>query len=375
LIGPFDAYFAKVETARQSNPPPDEMLMQPPQPTPMNADEPSSRVSRLRRKLNDTWSILRKPIDWDLKDQVSAAEKPMKQPFVRDEVPPNLAGPKLGAILEHLREVVNMEFDREANLNGRAAAVAGVAGLIVTASGAVGKSIFEEDVERYAKLAAVVLFLVGLVAVAAAMFMVVLMVLWPKQAPTRRIFVTDTLMGLWIQKGRSAIADAELDRLNLLVIDRLLRMVAHWSVRNRQKARWLRRAWMSLALGILLIGGAGIVVVSTVLGYSLHEIFAIVAAALVLVWLVLKLDPIRAARKPDELNTEEMERQMELNEIAATLMVAAPANGPPPANGGAPRGRVAADTTRRPPRIRWFLVGAIGVGAFFAGRKTPALWR
>jgi hypothetical protein len=183
----------------------------------------------------------------------------------------------LKSVVGVLHDVARTEFDREMNLNTRGTAVAAVAGLIATASGAVGKSVFETTDASEPGLATIGLFLIGLVAVVAAMAMAVMGVLRPKKAPTRRMFFTDTLVGIWRSRNRSMLSVAEED-LDALLGDRLLQTIALWSVRNREKARWLRRAWLFLALGVLLISVAGLLVVSATLkGYSDLDIFAMVA--------------------------------------------------------------------------------------------------
>jgi hypothetical protein len=79
----------------------------------------------------------------------------------------------------------------------------------------------------------------------------------------------------------------------------------------------LRRAWVFLAVGILLIGIAGLLVVSAVLDYSFAETLGMVAAGLALVWLVLKVDLFNAARRESE--EDESNRITELQRIAASL--------------------------------------------------------
>jgi hypothetical protein len=221
----------------------------------------------------------------------------------------------LESVVAVLRDVARTEFDREMNLNTRAAAVAAVAGVIATASGAVGKVIFETTGSSEPGTATVELFLVGLVAVLAAMLMAVMGVLRPRKAPTRRMFFTDTLVGIWRLRSSSTLAVAKKD-LDLLMGDRLLQTIALWSGRNREKARWLRRAWLFLAGGVLLISTAGLLVLSATLDdYSELEVFAIVALGLFAVWIVLRLDAFLADRGGAECTEE-----TEFKEIARRLL-------------------------------------------------------
>jgi hypothetical protein len=252
-------------------------------------------------------------VDSDLKEGEEAVDAANEQLFAVTEAPGDLQ-----TVVELLRDVAKTEFDREMNLNTRAAAVAAVAGLIVTASGAVGKTVFETtELSGTDRDVAVALIVVGLVALVAAMFMVVMVVLRPKQAKTRQTFLTDALVGVWTTGGPSIIVSAQKDRLNEVAADRLLRTIALWSVRNRQKARWLRRAWVFLALGIFLIGIAGLLVVSAVLDYSFAKTFAMVALGLAVVWLVLIVDPFQTGRRASE--QEEKRRREELETIASRL--------------------------------------------------------
>jgi hypothetical protein len=223
--------------------------------------------------------------------------------------------PALQPLVELLRDVARTEFDRETNLNTRAAAVAAVAGLIVTASGAVGKAVFdatEETLTATEKEVSVWLMVVGLVALVAAMVTVVMAVLRPKQAKTRQTFLTDALIDLWTSGHSSKIVCAQQDGLNEVVVDRLLRTTALWSVRNRQKARWLGRAWVLLSVGILLIGVAGLIVVSAELDYSLPYISGMVAAGLALVWFLMKV-LYHASRRGRNTERERREKEVERN--------------------------------------------------------------
>jgi hypothetical protein len=256
-------------------------------------------------------------VDGDLSRREAAAVAAMKQ---RVDLAPDPDPAKLEKVDELLRDVAKTEFERETNLNSRATAVAAVAGLIVTASGAIAQSLFRpagwsDDM----KLAIVVLFLSGLVSLGAGMAIAVVAVLKPKQAPMRRVFFTDTVLSLWIERGRTEILAANADRLQLLYVDRLLRTITWWSVRNRSKARWLRRAWMFLAGGIVLVGVAGVLVLAERLDYSVARVFLIIGIALALVWLVLRLDLIRASRKRVEVEREEKEEKAEVNVIAEQL--------------------------------------------------------
>ncbi len=268
-------------------------------------------------------------LDADLKELEEEVCLGCERDYPAEEQQSDFDTEKLSAVVAHLRDVAQTEFDRETNLNTRAAAVAGVAGLIVTASGAVGKSIFTPPhsttvpsgtvaegtaaqsvtvAEATVPLETVAIFLGGLVFIVAALLMVVLGVLKPKQAPGRRMFFTDTLVALWNDaNGPREVLLAEPKQLDLLLVDRQLRTIALWSVRNRLKARWLRRGWLFLAFGVLLIGAAGMWVVSTVTKTPLPEVVGIVGGAFVVVVVLLLWDPFKIGRPrpypPEELET------------------------------------------------------------------------
>jgi hypothetical protein len=262
-------------------------------------------------------------VDAVLKEEKERVDEVCRKPFAAKEMPAGLIGPDLEKIVELLRGAAQTEFEREQNLNTRAATVAAVAGLIVTASAAVGKSVFGTETGGTVPLETLAFFLVGLVAVVAAMIMVVFGVLRPKQAPTRQMFFTDTLVGVWtLLRGPSAVLRAKPECMYVVLADRLLRTLAVWSVRNREKARWLRRAWVFLAFGVALIGVAGLLVLSKVLeeDYSLPGILAIVGVGILSVWVVLQVDSWGAEReRRPTFKDEECKRWEELKTVAKAL--------------------------------------------------------
>jgi hypothetical protein len=252
-------------------------------------------------------------VDDDLKKTESAVET-----TIRDRTfSPTRAPAALDTLVELLRDVAKTEFDRESNLNTRAAAVAAVAGLIATASGAVGKAVFSDKTLTGAnKDVALALMLIGLVAVISALVMVVIFVLRPKQAKTRQTFFTDAVVEVWRERGDSAIIlGARREGLYQVYVDRLLRTIALWSVRNREKSRWLGRAWVCLGLGIVLIGATGVLVASVVLDYSILTTVGMVAGGLLLVYAVLK----GAYHKGRNQQVEEDKRNTEVEAILSFL--------------------------------------------------------
>jgi hypothetical protein len=161
-------------------------------------------------------------------------------------------------VLELAEQVGVQEQERETNLNARGAAVATVAGLIVTVSGAVTNSLFPTPGwTDWTKLATLGLFVAALFLVTSSMFMAVAGVLRPGRGARTKNHLGETLMGLWLYED-DALLKANRDSVDLLCLDRALRTIPEWHIRNRQKARWLRRSWMFLLGGVLLIALAAV---------------------------------------------------------------------------------------------------------------------
>ena len=229
-------------------------------------------------------------------------------------------------------EVAKAEQDRETNLNVRGAAVATVAGLIVTVSSAVAKSVFGiADWSDWTKIAAVALFLAALFAVAAAMVIAVVAVLRPKRGPRTKNFLGETLVGLWLGQHAASLVRADKDRLNLLALDRSMRTLPEWHFRNRGKARWLRRAWMFLTVGIALTALAAVLVLARILEVTTPKaggpaedltwgwIGVMIAGTAVAGWMALHFDWFGAGRSVQGGEQAERDDRDELNLIAQKL--------------------------------------------------------
>lgn len=217
------------------------------------------------------------------------------------------------AALELAEAVAKTETERETNLNTRGAAVATVAGIILPVAAAVAKPVFAtpstwtgftRDLMEW-------LFLAALVFVASEMVMAVVSVLRPRRGGRTKNAVGAAVVNVWCQpRGDIALAAAADTQIQVFRLDRLLRAMPTWHYRNRSKARWLRRAWMVLMLGILLIGSAGVFIlarlrlpaegkqaeaVQSEIGG--REVVVVIALTLIAVWLLLRFDLVVARRR------------------------------------------------------------------------------
>jgi hypothetical protein len=225
---------------------------------------------------------------------------------------PDFDPKNLEPALALLEDVAKSEVDRETNLNARATAVAGVASVIVALSGAVAKNVFVETWDDWTKLMAVALFGVALLCLTLSICFTVLKVLRPTRGPRTKHFLGETVADMWRRGDVRGLLAANEHELRLLRFDRAIRTVPEWHVRNRQKARWLRRAWVFLALGVLAIAIASVFVVTHTLGIEhkkgdiakdINEwhVLGFIAALGVLAALAVGFDWIRAGRgDPDD---------------------------------------------------------------------------
>jgi hypothetical protein len=230
-----------------------------------------------------------------------------------------------------VNEVAKAEQERETNLNARGTAVAAVAGLIVTVSSAIAKPVFDiAEWSDWTKIAAVGLFLAALFAVSAAMVIAVVAVLRPKRGPRTKNFLGETLVNLWLGEHAAGLVRADKDRLSLLAIDRSMRTLPEWHFRNRAKARWLRRAWMLLSVGIVLIALVAVLVLARVLDITPQRaggpaedltwgwIGVMLAGTVVAAWMALHFDWLGAGRGERDAAQAERDRE-ELARIAEKL--------------------------------------------------------
>jgi hypothetical protein len=252
--------------------------------------------------------------------------------------------PNVKAALELANAIAAAEADRETNLNTRAAAVASVAALIVSISAAVAKAVFatQSSWTETTRDVTAVLFLATLVFVASAMVMAVVGVLRPKRGQRTKNAIGEAFVNVCGQMGDKdkkggdeALAAGVHKRIEVFWLDRLLRAIPEWHYRNRSKARWLRRAWMFLMLGTLLIGSASVTVLAKLRlpaddekvkavqpPLTLWTTIGVIALVLVVVWLLLKFDLVGAGRRPwgCSAKVEEEKERKHADEEAALIV-------------------------------------------------------
>ena len=238
------------------------------------------------------------------------------------------------AALELAEVAAKAETERKTNLNTRGAAVATVAGIILTVATAVAKPVFAtqspwagwtRDLMEY-------LFLAALVFVASALVMAVVMVLRPGRGVRTKTAVGAAVVNVWLQdRGDIALATAADTQIQVFWLDRLLRAMPTWHHRNRSKARWLRRAWMVLMFGIILIAAAGVFILArlrqptgneTAIPSEIggREIAAVIALTGIVVWLLLRFDLVAARRRRGAERQERQQAKAEGQEIVGLLV-------------------------------------------------------
>jgi hypothetical protein len=248
-------------------------------------------------------------VDYDLRSAQDRAEETGKTFKFRSENFANLDGGNLERAAAFVADIARSEQERETNLNSRGATVATVAGLLVSVSGAVAKSVFGlEDWSDWTKIAGVALFLLSLIAVATSMAASVYFVLRPSRGARTKNFMGETVANLWLGRRANAVIGADRHALDLLVIQSSMRTLPGWHFRNRAKARWLRRSWMLLALGMVSIAISAIFVLARVLQLTPPDangpadrlnwgwLLVMVAASAALVWAAIRFDWLQAAR-------------------------------------------------------------------------------
>lgn len=92
------------------------------------------------------------------------------------------------------------------------------------------------------------MFLLAIVAVTAAMLVAVLFVLRPLRGPSTKMFPSEQMIGLW--EADDPLTD---EAIHHTYVASSLSTLSDWHFRSRLKARWLRRAYVLLGAGILLI--------------------------------------------------------------------------------------------------------------------------
>jgi len=256
----------------------------------------------------------------DAQARVETREKEREKTLlVRDVVTDgNCESVKAG--LELAESIAKAETDRETNLNARGAAVAIVAGLILPIATALARPVFATPSNDWAgasRKAAEYLFLAALVFVASALVMAVVGVLRPTRGGQRKYAVGEAVVDVWLEKrGHVALAAAAEIQIAAFRLDRLLRTIPPWHYRNRSKAQWLRRAWMFLMFGIILIGSAAVIFLAELSEeITWEEPVIVIVVTLIVIWLLLGFDLVGAGsggwgqRKAQRLEREDAEKK------------------------------------------------------------------
>jgi len=206
------------------------------------------------------------------------------------------------AALELAESVAKAETERETNLNTRGAAVAAVAGIIIPIATALANPLFTTEDTHWAgfpRNLAEYFFLAALVCVASAMAMAVVGVLRPGRGGQTKNTVGEAVVNVWRWNGGDiALAEASDRKIAVFRLDRLLRAIPTWHYRNRSKARWLRRAWMFLMIGVILIGSAGVIFLTELSDETIwEETVAVIVGSLIVIWLLIRFDLVFAGRR------------------------------------------------------------------------------
>jgi glyoxylase I family protein len=215
--------------------------------------------------------------------------------------------------LELAETAAKAKTERETNLNTRGAAVAAVAGIIVPIATALANPLFTTKDQHWVgfpRNLAEYLFVGALVCVVSAMVMAVVGVLRPGRGGQTKNAVGEAVVSVWRrEEGYVALAKATDRKIAIFRLDHLLQAIPTWHYRNRSKARLLRRAWMFLMLGIILIGSVGVIFLTELSQETIWEETAgAVAVSLIVIWLLLRFDLVRAGRPHKQANSEEQRK-------------------------------------------------------------------
>jgi hypothetical protein len=265
-------------------------------------------------------------VDYDLRSAQDQAEEIGKA--FKFSTERGLSGANLERAAAFVADIARSEQERETNLNTRGATVATVAGLIISVSGAVAKSVFGlEDWKDWTKIVGVALFLLSLIAVATSMAASVYFVLRPSRGARTKNFMGEMMANLWLGRLGQAVMGADRHALDLLVVESSMRTLPGWHFRNRAKARWLRRSWMLLAVGMVSIAISAVFVLARILQVTAPDaegpadrltwgsLLIVIAFSTVLVWASIRFDWLRAARG----EKSQYEIPKEIAEIATRL--------------------------------------------------------
>lgn len=284
--------------------------------------------------------------DGDLADAESHASGRAERKDLLHRQRADLMGDKdqknVTAALELAESVAKAETERETNLNTRGATVAAVAGIIIPIATALANPLFTTEDKNWAgfpRNLAEYFFLAALVCVASAMAMAVVGVLRPGRGGRTKNTVGEAVVNVWrSDDGDIALAEASDRKIAVFRLDRLLRAIPTWHYRNRLKARWLRRAWMFLMIGIILIGSAGVIFLTELSDETIwEEAVAVIVGSLIVIWLLIRFDLVFAGRRNQaEDEAEDRRRRWARTQAAKEAKKTVDLLGPPSLNGQRP---------------------------------------
>jgi hypothetical protein len=205
-------------------------------------------------------------IDFRLARRICADRDPAAERVALMRSPPQGLGPKIACttaeeatfmgeyssettteLLNAIRDLIKEETDRGASLNTRGVAVVGFAGVIVSVSGAVAKSILDVDISGTQRHLALVLFSLALLAVIGATLIALLGVLRVRDVES---FSLQGEGGVkhWCSPEFSNQTPAD---MKTWLLDGWIRILEQRRGQNDGKANWLRVAFFVLAAGAL----------------------------------------------------------------------------------------------------------------------------
>jgi hypothetical protein len=266
----------------------------------------------LERTRPSVFSRMRKWLwpDWRLRDAENKAGEKLARGRNLEVLPWSPAASRsIDELVSLVQRVLQAENDRETSLNSRGAAITAVAGIIVSLSGVIADLVLGSTSPNQAnraltggeKSVAVCIFIAALALLIVAIAIAVLGVLRPGRGKTTRVFLGDALVRMLVADINLSFVRAHPTRLKLLYVDRVLRALPHWHFRNRRKARWLRRAYVILGLGITLIAASVAFAVSRRANVSYWLAAPAFGGALLMAWLIVPTEFVSGTRDEEEL--------------------------------------------------------------------------
>jgi hypothetical protein len=173
---------------------------------------------------------------------------------VNDRPPPGVNPRTVETLLAEVREQLKAEDAREQSFNTRAGGLAGFVGIIVAVTTGAGQLALDASPSCAAAILAGLAFGVTMLALLAALAIAIIKVLIPQESAA-----------ISIRRIESYPTWSYISRDEVMVQGEIMRgwiaALAKDRQRNSSKAKWLRRAYASL-----LVGVAGLVVFGGILG-------------------------------------------------------------------------------------------------------------